>query len=116
VPEPLLFVCRRESGPERAVTFRSVTIKSPTGPVFMAFESLTLASTIVQFFGIAANAFLVPETDLSPEIVGSVGKHRVVIFRTAADYQGATGHASGFPWPDRTVLYDFEAALARRSR
>lgn len=113
--EPLLFVCVREpiaSKRDGAAT-RFFSIESPAGPVFMAFGSHQLAAAVAVLYGVAANVFLVPETQLTPELVGSLSQHRVVIFHTAADYDGATGNEPGFPWPDRTVLYDFAAALTR---
>ena len=106
--EPLLFVCIREAP---AVGPRFVAIESPAGPVFMAFASRDLASIFARFYGMAAGAFLLPEPQVTKQLVGSLTFHRLVIFRTVADYTGATSNDPGFPWPDRTVLYDFAAAL-----
>jgi hypothetical protein len=111
--QPLLFVCRQgpPANAEVLPSLHFVELESPTGPVFMAFASHALAVAIVQFYGTAPGVFLLPETDLPSHLVGPITTHRVVLLHTIDDYAGATGNREGFPWPDRTILYDFVAAM-----
>jgi hypothetical protein len=81
----------------------------------MAFESRQLAGLVILFNGIRANVFLLPETQLSSQLLAKVAQQRVVVFRTAADYNGATSNDPGFPWPDRTICYDIASAFAHGS-
>jgi hypothetical protein len=81
----------------------------------MAFGSLEMASAIAAFYGVGAGVFLLPETELTAELVGSLTEQRVVVLDSARDYNGATGNEPGFPWPDRVIAYDFVGALRRQS-
>jgi hypothetical protein len=45
--------------------------------------------------------------------VGSLARHRVLIYRTADDYNDATSDAPDFPWAEHMIDFDFAAALAR---
>lgn len=113
--EPLLFVCIRDPQPPAGrPAARLATFESPTGPLYMAFGSRDLARTVAAFHGVAANTFLMPETQLTRELFGPLSEGRVVIFDTARDYITLTN--SDFPWPDRVICYDFAAALARAPR
>jgi hypothetical protein len=110
---PLLFACRQSPDPagEGPPNIQFVELTSPTGPVFMAFTSHPLAAAIVQLYGTAPGVFLLPETELSSAFPAAIGTHRVVLIHTVDDYAGATGNHGHFPWPDRTILYDFAAAI-----
>lgn len=70
--EPLLFVCTREpssqGGASPPPSF--VSIKNPIGPAFVAFASQELAAAVVLLFGREANVYLVPESQLTPELCG----------------------------------------------
>lgn len=113
--EPLLFVCVRElplfdAAPSPPHFF---SIENPVGPAFMAFGSHELAEAVLLLFGAGPGVFLVSESQLSAELIGSLAHHRVVVLRTAEDYDEATANAPGFPWTERMIDYNFAAALAR---
>jgi hypothetical protein len=113
--EPLLFVCTREpslrGGASPPPSF--VSVKNPIGRAFVAFASQELAAAVVVFFRRAANVYLVSESQLTPELVGSITRHRVLVYRTADDYDGATANAPDFAWAEHMIDYDFAGALAR---
>jgi hypothetical protein len=88
-------------------------MESPTGPVRVAFASRELAAVIVAFLGAAAGVFLLPDTQLTPDLVGSLPRHPVLVYRTYADYKGATTNAPYFQWAQHTIDFDFAAALGR---
>ena len=112
MPDPLIFLCIREPGPaEGPFVHRLLTTESPTGPVFVAFDSRQMASLVVKLFGLADGVYLWEETSLTPEIVGTLGEARVVLVREGyLELQ-----REDFPWLDRVITYDFAAALARRA-
>jgi len=81
----------------------------------VAFGSRDLAAAVVGLYGREPNVWLVPEHQLTHELVGSLTRHRVLVYRTADDYCDATANAPGFPWAERMIDFDFAAALARRA-
>ena len=74
-----------------------------------AFESESLARVVWAFYGAAEGVFVLPETRLTPELRQQLRALRVVIYRTAKDYTGATLDTPSFPWPDRLVHYGMDA-------
>ncbi len=106
---PLLFVCvvkpPATEGGRESVGF--YTLHSPDGPVFMAFASHELAAIVANLFGMAEGVRLMPETEFPEELIAGMTSHPVVILHTGTDYTQLTGKSPDFPWPDRTILYDF---------
>jgi hypothetical protein len=115
VSVPLLFVCRHlpEATGELDDSTEFIALKSPHGPVLQAFESHELANAILTFHGSAENVFLLTESALTPSLIARLAGQSIVIFRTNADYRGATGGEATFPWADRVIRYDPRSAVLR---
>jgi len=112
----MLFVCKLAGapGPAPEVGASLILLETPHGPVAQAFESEALARVVWQLYGAADGVFVLPEMKLSFGLKQKLESVPVVVYRTIADYDGATLNHPRFPWLDRLVHLGADGRVATK--